>query len=337
MILEIVLFIVLSPGLLITIPRVGSKFFMSGKTDILAVIVHAAMFGLILYLLKRVEGFVNAPSANLPALTSAATAANAAQSRAKATLDGANAKLTALKLGEARARTVFNNAEALSNKTQDPNSGYSQADISNAMAARATAKSNLVNASNAVSTQQSIVVTATSSLNAAVRSAKSANEALAAAKATGTSCPACAAAVPCPACPDCPPPDCSAWIKQANSCEENRLEAVKLEASTAARFQTSSAEATECKTSLSAAKTAAITSADQIAACNTDKARLQTSLNNSSVTPNSGVPSSAPASTPASFDPDDEEPPPPPDIMPQARCHCLGPNIPGYCGPGCLT
>lgn len=65
MILTVVaLFIILSPGLLLTIPRIGKKMFMSGKTSVMAVAVHALIFGAILYFLfgMRVEGFESAIS-----------------------------------------------------------------------------------------------------------------------------------------------------------------------------------------------------------------------------------------------------------------------------------
>ncbi len=43
--LATILFIVLSPGVLLTLPPVkGSKIFMSGKTSLVAVLVHAAVF-----------------------------------------------------------------------------------------------------------------------------------------------------------------------------------------------------------------------------------------------------------------------------------------------------
>jgi len=56
--LPVILFILLSPGLLITVPPVG-KLFMSGKTSITAILVHAAIFATILGLLSylKVEGF----------------------------------------------------------------------------------------------------------------------------------------------------------------------------------------------------------------------------------------------------------------------------------------
>jgi hypothetical protein len=63
MIREVILFILLSPGLLLTIPPVGKKLFMSCQTSTLAVFVHALVFGLALYyvdyipILNRVEGF----------------------------------------------------------------------------------------------------------------------------------------------------------------------------------------------------------------------------------------------------------------------------------------
>lgn len=57
--LPVVLFVVLSPGLLLTIPGSGSGLkavvnFASGKTSIPAVLVHAGVFFLALSLLKSV-------------------------------------------------------------------------------------------------------------------------------------------------------------------------------------------------------------------------------------------------------------------------------------------
>lgn len=43
-----VLFVLLSPGVLLTLPPVGSRIFMSGKTSLLAVLVHAVVFYLLL-------------------------------------------------------------------------------------------------------------------------------------------------------------------------------------------------------------------------------------------------------------------------------------------------
>jgi hypothetical protein len=60
------LFILLSPGVLLTLPPVGSKVFMSGKTSLIAVLVHAVVFYLILCfrdripILNMVEGFSDA-------------------------------------------------------------------------------------------------------------------------------------------------------------------------------------------------------------------------------------------------------------------------------------
>ena len=47
-----VLFVLLSPGILLTIPPVGKKILMSGQTSIVAALVHAIIFGVILYLLE---------------------------------------------------------------------------------------------------------------------------------------------------------------------------------------------------------------------------------------------------------------------------------------------
>jgi len=63
MIAEVILFILLSPGLLLTIPPVGGKIFMSCKTSYMAILVHAVIFAILLnYLdyipiLNNVDGF----------------------------------------------------------------------------------------------------------------------------------------------------------------------------------------------------------------------------------------------------------------------------------------
>jgi len=57
----IVLFVLLSPGVLLTLPPVGGQVFMSGKTSLIAVLVHAVIFTLILTQLEfefdETEGF----------------------------------------------------------------------------------------------------------------------------------------------------------------------------------------------------------------------------------------------------------------------------------------
>ena len=58
--IAVALFILLSPGLLITIPPIG-KMFMSGKTSFTAVIIHAAIFAIVLSILNCAkEGFEDA-------------------------------------------------------------------------------------------------------------------------------------------------------------------------------------------------------------------------------------------------------------------------------------
>ena len=47
------LFILLSPGLLLTLPPVGKKIFMSGQTSTTAILVHALVFTLVLYGIKQ--------------------------------------------------------------------------------------------------------------------------------------------------------------------------------------------------------------------------------------------------------------------------------------------
>ena len=58
MIAETLLFIILAPGLLLTLPPVGKNIFMSGKMSVLAVFVHAAVFAGLLYYLKT-SGLLN--------------------------------------------------------------------------------------------------------------------------------------------------------------------------------------------------------------------------------------------------------------------------------------
>jgi hypothetical protein len=48
MLAAVVLFIVLSPGLLLTLPPVGRKVFMSGQTSYAAIFVHALVFYFVL-------------------------------------------------------------------------------------------------------------------------------------------------------------------------------------------------------------------------------------------------------------------------------------------------
>lgn len=63
MLLAVLLFVVLSPGVLLTIPPVGKKIFMSGKTSVIAILVHAAIFGVLMWFLCPMkEGFqLNSP------------------------------------------------------------------------------------------------------------------------------------------------------------------------------------------------------------------------------------------------------------------------------------
>lgn len=65
MLTEVALFVALSPGLLLTLPPVGNKVFMSCKTSVAAVLVHAVVFAIALIYLKPVlEGFA-APALSL--------------------------------------------------------------------------------------------------------------------------------------------------------------------------------------------------------------------------------------------------------------------------------
>jgi hypothetical protein len=61
--LATLLFIALSPGLLLTIPPIAGKWYMTGKTSAAAILVHAVLFYLILMfkdsipVVNMIEGF----------------------------------------------------------------------------------------------------------------------------------------------------------------------------------------------------------------------------------------------------------------------------------------
>jgi hypothetical protein len=48
------LFVLLSPGVLLTIPPIGGKLFMSGKTSLIAVLVHAVVFYVLLSMRRQI-------------------------------------------------------------------------------------------------------------------------------------------------------------------------------------------------------------------------------------------------------------------------------------------
>ena len=54
MLSTIILFVLLSPGILLTLPPVGKNIVMSGQTSIMAVVVHAVIFAVALRYLKSV-------------------------------------------------------------------------------------------------------------------------------------------------------------------------------------------------------------------------------------------------------------------------------------------
>ncbi len=53
-----ILFFLLSPGVLLTLPPVGKKIWMSGQTSMTAAIVHAIVFVGILYLVES-QGWIS--------------------------------------------------------------------------------------------------------------------------------------------------------------------------------------------------------------------------------------------------------------------------------------
>ncbi len=57
-----ILFFVLSPGVLLTLPPINKKWWMTGQTSMVAAAVHAVVFAVVLYLLSQygmIEGFNN--------------------------------------------------------------------------------------------------------------------------------------------------------------------------------------------------------------------------------------------------------------------------------------
>ena len=52
--LATVLFVLLSPGVLLTIPPIGGKLLMSGKTSVVAVLVHAVVFYVLLSMRRQI-------------------------------------------------------------------------------------------------------------------------------------------------------------------------------------------------------------------------------------------------------------------------------------------
>ena len=68
----ILLFVLLSPGVLLTLPPVGNKVWMSGKMSVLSVCVHAVIFVLAMRFLNVNEGFQRRPPAAQRAAAAAA-------------------------------------------------------------------------------------------------------------------------------------------------------------------------------------------------------------------------------------------------------------------------
>ena len=70
--LKVLLFVLLSPGLIVTLPPVGTKIFFSGKTSVTAVLVHAAIFAVALHCIWKMQEGFQVP----PTYTGCTTAAN---------------------------------------------------------------------------------------------------------------------------------------------------------------------------------------------------------------------------------------------------------------------
>jgi hypothetical protein len=56
------LFIILSPGFLITLPPVGGKLFMSYRTSLFSILVHSLVFAASIFFLNQIEAFQNPPA-----------------------------------------------------------------------------------------------------------------------------------------------------------------------------------------------------------------------------------------------------------------------------------
>ncbi len=88
MLVEVLLFVLLSPGMLLTLPPVGKGVFMTCKTSMMAVAVHAAIFYLLLSykdripLLNQLEPFQGARSKQLPPVVAKAAQKMTAAKRA---------------------------------------------------------------------------------------------------------------------------------------------------------------------------------------------------------------------------------------------------------------
>lgn len=54
LLLATVLFVLLSPGVLLTLPPIGGKIFMSGKTSLVAVLVHAVVFYVLMSMRRQI-------------------------------------------------------------------------------------------------------------------------------------------------------------------------------------------------------------------------------------------------------------------------------------------
>lgn len=89
MLVEVLLFVLLSPGMLLTLPPVGKGVFMTCKTSAMAVAVHAVVFYLLLSykdripLLNQLEPFQGARNrTQMPAVVTQAAQMMAAAKRA---------------------------------------------------------------------------------------------------------------------------------------------------------------------------------------------------------------------------------------------------------------
>lgn len=54
LLLATALFVLLSPGVLLTLPPIGGKWWMTGKTSLVAVLVHAVVFYVLLSMRRQI-------------------------------------------------------------------------------------------------------------------------------------------------------------------------------------------------------------------------------------------------------------------------------------------
>jgi len=95
--LQVLLFVLLSPGVILTLPPVGSNVFFSGKTSVTAVLVHAVVFAVVYQCAVKaikdykLDGFQGCISKGMRATNAAECCTGLIDSDNKCTCAGRNA------------------------------------------------------------------------------------------------------------------------------------------------------------------------------------------------------------------------------------------------------